>query len=492
MAAINKSAITLPCPIFSNIYRNVEGIELSDESYSLIDGYVDELGYAVKRPGLQTILDLGQGTNRPVEGLFWWAQKSCAIVVCNNKIFKLSYTSGTLSATDITSNAPGTAAMPVFCIGVDANVTAPVIYGLITTGSQIIEGHGTTTAISNFTTIADADAPTTVSHIDFIDGYLLATTGKGFFQFCDVNNPTSWQASSFATAMRNPDNIVALKVFNRQVFLFGQVSSEIWENDGASPFAPVPGGFIEIGIIAPYSVIASDDAIFWLDDKRHIVSYSSGNVARISSPYDNEIENFTTVSDCIGQRIDIKGQPFLLFQFPSAQRTLVYNILQKSWSEWNYWDNTYGEYQHFLGKSYCYCPEWGIRLVGSRLDSKILQLSPDFKTDDGRVIRYKKVSGHISYGTTLNKRSRELRIRAKRGEGISAGGEAFLSLRWNDDNRGWSNEVQYSLGKLGCNEIVIRMYPKGIYRTRQYEIVVTDSVGVSFGQAEEDLDLLGR
>ena len=353
----------------------------------------------------------------------------------------------------------------------------------------MIQGNGTGTSISNFATMADADAPTTVTHVDFIDGYVLANTGRGVFQFSDVNAPTTWTAASFATAMRNPDNITALKVFRRQVYLIGQVSTEIWENDGQSPFSPTPGGFYEVGTIAPSSVVVSDDGIYWLGHDRHFVGVVGGSMKRMSTPYDKEIGEFSSVSDCIGHQIEIRGKPFLLFQFPTQQRTLVLNLAEETWSEWRFWDTTYGEYQHFLGKSYSYSPDWGLHLVGSRKDSKIYALSPSYKSDDGEEIRFKKTTGHIDYGTTVRKRSRELRIRAKRGEGVSSG-SATMMLRWNDDNRGWSNEVSLSLGSIGETETVIRCFPRGIFRTRQYEIAITDSVGVTFGGAEEDIDLL--
>lgn len=482
---------TVKVPLFTPVYRNVDSVELNDKNYELIDGYLDELGYSIRRPGLLLAKDLGYGTNFPIEALFWWPQKSVALAVCNNKVFKLTYPGSTLMSTDITTNGPGSQATPTFTVGVDSNVSAPVLYGLIAAGGAIIQGNGTGSTISNFATLADVDAPTTVSHVDFIDGYVLATTGKGMFQYADVNAPTSWSALSFATAMRNPDTLRALKVFNRQIFLFGQVTTEIWENDGVTPFAPTPGGFLEYGTLSPNSVVSGSNGLFWLDHNRHFVAFRGGNVEMVSNPYDKEIGEFSDVSDCIGFKIEVKGKPFIMWQFPTEARTLVYNIIDNNWSEWRYWDSSVNEYSHFLGKSYCYSPEWGVHLVGSRIDSKIYFLSPSYLTDNTNPIRLKKVTGHIDYGTTAKKRCNELRIKAKRGDGVS-GGAGVLMLRWNDDNKGWSNQHELSLGSVGENETVIRFHPRGVYRTRQYEVTVTDAVNVIFGDAEEDLDILGR
>lgn len=483
---------TVKVPLFSNVYRGVNKEELSDLNYELIDGYVDELGFTNRRPGLVEVLDLGLGANKPIDALFWWPQKGVALAVCDNKIWKIESISGTLSGTNITTNGPGTAQNPVFAIGVDSNVTAPVIYGLIAAGGAIIEGHGSGSTISSFTTLTDAQAPTAVTGLGFVDGYVLATIdGKSFFQIANVNDPTSWEAADFASAMRNPDNIVTMQVLKRQPIFLGDVSCEIWENDGESPFAPVEGGFYETGIIARASACKSEDSLFWLDNTRHFVQLQSGSIEKISTPFDDEIQNFSAVADCIGYRLEIRGKPFLVFQFPTEERTLVYNITKKDWGEWRYYDAAVGQYRHFLGKSCVYAPDWGLNLIGSRTESVIYSMTPDAKADDGAPIRLRKVTGHLNYGTTLRKRSKVLRIIAKRGEGYN-GADAKLLVRWNDDNRGWSYEREISLGNIGETETVISVDSRGIYRTRQYEFVVTDPVAVTFGDAEEDIKVLTR
>jgi len=479
---------TIACPLFNPVYRNVDGMELRDQGREHIDCFVDELGYVVKRPGLSEVLDLGLGVNRAIDGLFWWPHKSVGIAVSENKVYKITNSGGTLMAANITTNGPGNQSVPVFTVGVNSNVSTPTIYGIIAAGGAMIEGNGTGASISNFTTVADADAPTTVSHVDFIDGYLVATTGKGMFQYSDVNAPLSWAALSFATAMRNPDTIRALKVFRRQIFLFGDVSTEIWENDG-TPFAPTPGGYIDTGVLAPNSVVVGEEGIYWLDHKRHFVRFGNG-LEQLSTPFDQEIATYSDVEDCVGMRIEVRGRPFLLFQFPTEQKTLAYSVLDKTWSEWRYFDSSVSQYSHFLGRSYCYSPKWGLHLMGSRKESKIYSLSVDNKSDAGEPIRMKVLTGLIDYGTSKRKLCKELRIRAKRGEGVGVG-QATLSLRYKDDNRAWSNELQISLGKLGDEETTLRLFPKGVYRTRQYEITVTDNVGVILGDAQEDLELLG-
>lgn len=480
---------TVQVPLFSPVYRNSNGVELTDDSYELMDGYLSEKGYTVSRPGLLERVDLGQG-GAPVDGLFWWPQKKSMLAVCNNKIFRVENAGGTLVATDYTAvSGPGTFSRPVFSIGVDSNIVNPTYHGFICAGANILHASGLGVALSAFSLLADTDAPTFVSHVDFIDGYTLGTTGKGYFQFSDLNSPTSWAAASFASAMRNPDDIIALKVFARQIFLFGNSTTEIWENDGVNPFAPTAGGFLQTGIIAPHSVVADSNSLYWLDSSRRFASYSNGLLTQLATPYDAEIQRFGAVADCYGIRIEIAGVPLLLFQFPAQQRTLVYNTRGRNWCEWGSWDLTNARYLHWLGSSYAYSPEWGKHLVGGR-DGSIHEMSEDYYSDNGEPIRLKRVTGHLDHGTTARKRSRELRIRIRRGEGPTASDSPKLAIRWNDDNRGWSNQKFVDLGKVGDRQMPIKIFPHGIYKTRQYEIVMSDAVPVTFGGAEEDIDVL--
>lgn len=481
---------TVKVPLANGVYSGVDQNELSDRDYKLINGYIDELGYTVKRPGLFEALDLGE-TGSKVDGLFWWPQKGVGLATCNNKVFKLTYSVGTLSATNITTNALNGSGRPSFTIGNDGNVSTPTYYALIANGGSIIEGNGTGATISNFATIADADAPTTVSHLDFVDGYVLATTGKNTFQNSDLLTPTSWSALSFASAMRNPDDVTALKVFKHQIFLFGNSSTETWENDGVTPFSPTPGGFSDTGSIAPFSPVKTETSLVWLNSERRFSETTSGEIKTIVCPFDREIARFSDPTDCFSYYMNIGGKPFVLFNFPSDNRTFAYNLLQSSWVELSLYNSTGMSDDRFLGESYLYSPTWGVQLVGSRQESKIYFMSNDYKDDAGQVIRVKKVTGHIDYGTTAQKRCKRLRLRLKRGEGL-AGSDAKLLLRWNDDNKGWTNQVEVSLGAVGDNEIVREVPARGIYRTRQYEFLVTDSVGFSIGDAEEDIDILGR
>jgi len=66
-----------------------------------------------------------------------------------------------------------------------------------------------------------------------------------------------------------------------------------------------------------------------------------------------------------------------------------------------------------------------------------------------------------------------------------------LMIRWRDNNRAnWSNEHYISLGNIGETDLILRLKRLGVFRTRQFELVVTDVVAASFGDAEVDITVL--
>lgn len=655
---------TVKTSISSRTYTNVDSVELSDDSQILIDGYLDEAGASVKRPGLSQELDLGLGANNQIDAIYWWEQKGYAIVVSAGSIYKVTRSAGVLSYTDLTGTGTLTSDKRVSIASDGTNV-------YLANGGRIVYTDGSAT--TQF--IADGDAPTTVTHIGFIDSYLVANeVDTDTWYFSDILDAQSWTASSYATAVGNPDYTTALHIFQRQIYFFGPSTLEIWENDGENPFSRIPAGFYETGCIAPYSVVNTDTSIIWLNHKKHFVELDyNGSLQELPTDFDKLIQGFDIVSDCTADRIEIDGKPFLVFSFPAENRTLAYNYQQETWSEWRNYVGPSKTYNRWKGNCYAFSPSWNLHLVGGKSDSIIYSMSPDHLDDAGDTIRMKRLTGHLDYGTSKTKRCNELRLRLKRGtanlikgfaaaefngvssrislantsgqqsnfevgvdfylqeqeslntligpsnffpnfswelklkgktlvwsennadsitypiqlnkwysarvvvdsttsylyvdgtlvgsvatsipsvatsdiyiglvflffslgfkgymknvyliDGIDSSRsfnlplindtddvsvnslttvseditfteptevEPELLLRYNDDNKGWSNEISIPLGRIGDREIYVRIFPRGIYRTRQYELVATDNVPIIYLDSEEDIDVLSR
>jgi len=482
---------TVKVPFGLGTYKNVDEFELRQTAAELYNGYVNENSAVVKRPGLDSGKQLASGNNG-IDGFYWWKENKRLFATHNGKVYLINLSGGAFTSSDITNDGLTSGAYTTF----DSNSD----YVFAANGGRIVYfDHSGTSS----TYIADADCPTAVTHIRFLDGYLIANSvGTQRFYWSEVDDPLDWRdgtgasdTSGFASAVGATDNITAIETFYRQLFLFGPRSVEIWENDGETPFVRLPGGFIEVGCVAPYSVVKTNNALYWLDDERKLVRYSGKGVEKMSTPYDKIIQTLPNVSDCIGNKITIEGKNFIILTFPEAGRTFVINyqdegnIAQATWSEWNEWDSANFLYNNYVGRAFTYCEAWGCNIVGARNAGQINCLTSDEVDDNGTAIRFLTKTGHVDHGTSKRKRSRELRVRVKRGT-TSLTTTPKLLVRWRDDNKDWSNERQISLGNLGETESYLRIRTGGAYQTRQWEFSCSDDVPLTLLDAEEDIDLL--
>lgn len=471
---------TLPVPIFQPTYRGVDQVELSEDNFALLDGYRSPKGGTVSRPGSSGIFTWFAGTGRGMDGMFYWREANQVIAVSDGEVFELSYAGDVpvIQSRALTAKFLETEG-PVSFASNGANL-------FMANGGRIV----TLPTVGGPAYVGDADAPTLVSHVAYLDTYILANQlGTNQFFWSNVLDPSNWSALNFASAAGNPDNIVALHVYNREIYLFGPASIEIWENDGSTPFKRVPGGFIESGCSAAHSVITDENALYWLDHDRRFVRFGGKSVERLSTPYDKEVQAFRTIADCRAFRMSFESNTFFVFQFPSANRTLVYNKDMDEWAEWGRWNAEAGSYDPYIGNCYAYAEPWGLHLIGRRDKQVVARVSRDFSTDDGDTIRLARVTGHVDYGTLKEKRSDEFRVRLRRGDGI-ASGTPSISVRFQDNGRYWSQPRKLSLGKLGEYDMIGRLFRTGMFRTRRYEFVATDAVPVVFTDAEEDIEVL--
>ncbi len=284
-------------PVKGGTYKNIDEEALNAVGSSLLDGYLDEFGNVVSRPGLVEFCDLGTG--EPVDGLFWWPVQKVGIAVSGKKVFKLTY---------------------------------------LANGGQILKltPSGTTEALT------DVDAPTAVNFIDVLDKYLFAAEkDTAIVWFSEVADPDSWSGDYFEPESK-PDNVDALLAEFGEVFTFGRESTQRHYNDGTTPWANDKQGETGRGWSAPYSIVAADNGFFGLDEDRQVVKLQ-GTVPQIVSPAVNAyIQSFETVSDARGDHVIINGRPFYILSFPTEGKTLVFNYtlpgdVPATWLGWSEW-----------------------------------------------------------------------------------------------------------------------------------------------------------
>ena len=397
--------------------------------------------------------------------------------------------------------------------GTTMTVTA-VTSGTLKIG-QTIEGSGVTdgTIIKAFGTGSGGAGTYTVSASQTVSSttiYALNWTvlpatdgpfqGGGTVDITDnyfvYNKPDSqlWAASdllspitdplSFASKDGSPDDLVSIIVDRREVYLLGEMSSEVWINSGAVPFpfTRIPGTSTQQGIAAQYSMSRMGNSFAYVSKNNR----GEAMVVRMNGYFPERISTHAVettlvnqnVSNAIAWTYQLEGHEVYVVTFPSIGTnglTWAYDNTTGLWHKWLYRNNQ-NEYERHRGNCCAFFNQQV--LVGDYENGKIYQLSRNFYTDDGQPIRRIRRAPHIT-SDLQRQYFHELQIQFQPGVGLSTGqgDDPQAMLRWsNDGGSTWSNEYWTSIGKQGkyLNRAIWRRL--GFSRDKVFEVSISDPV----------------
>ena len=295
--------------------------------------------------------------------------------------------------------------------------------------------------------------------VGMIDGYFLAfDSATSTYYISALNDGSSWSALDYAQRSIAPDPWKAMVVDgNRQIWLIGEQTGEVWYDAGTSPFPfqPVPGSVFGYGTAAPYSVKLAADRMVWLSqtaDGAGIVVAANGLVPQRISTYavETAIAKYGTISDAEAVVYSDQGHTFYCLTFPTANATWVYDLSTGLWHERGVWDTSTGSYDYWGPRSHAYA--FGKHLVGNRESGMICAMDTDFTTEgDGELIRRLRIPPAlwISQGRRMFISRFELLLEPGLGTGSGQGVNPQIMLRTSTDLRNWSNTLTTSAGAQG-------------------------------------------
>lgn len=467
-----------PIPIDKGVYQNVDPMELGDPSYAaeLRNICLTDSGANTDRPGLSEFSNTG--TAYGILGLSYFTVSDTVVAVDRNRKIWSIDSDGVATQIDGGTDLEGTS-RPTFAS--DGTYLAIAGGG----APQTWSGTGNTALM--------AGSPEDCTHISYLDGYWIShLLNDQEFRFAGPTSVTrlTWNSSDFFQAEGSPDNIVAQAVLLRELYSFGETSTEIFQNFGtANPFQRT--FFIDRGIGAAHSLIQFDNTLSWLDNRRRIVQMQGRTPVQINSPYDRIIQGFTTVSDCWAANIEgIGGKYFAVWTFPTEEKSFAFDYKNKEWAEWDGFED--GGSARLPIHSHVFVGAWNKHLVGHPNTGKVFQLTFDSKSDGDAIMRRLRRTGSYNHGTNNRKRSNYYLFHIKRGliadDGTTA--EPVFEVRVNDDNKGWSDPELVPLGFFGEETEALRVNMGGIYRRRQLEIQMTDAAEFLLTGIEEDVELM--
>jgi len=383
---------------------------------------------------------------------------------------------------------------------------------------------GVTMYAINFSVLPSTDGAFSGGNTcDIVDNYFVY----------DRPNSQQWGASNLLSPISSntsysskdgaPDNLVALIVDHREVYLMGEASSEVWVDVGAVPFPfqRIPGTSTQHGIAAEFSLARLGNSFAYVSrnnrGQAQIMQMNGYMPTRISNhAVENSITN-KTIDDAIAWTYQLEGHEVYVVSFPTLELTWAYDSTTAMWHKWLY-TNSDGSYSRHRGN--CCAVFQGMVLVGDYENGSIYELDKLNYTDNGQNVRRLRRAPHL-VADFQRQYFDELQIQFQPGVGTTGltvglttniflnspyiiypnatftigpfdtyviGIQAAVNnnttttfpqamLRWsNDGGSTWSKEYWVTIGQLGKykNRAIWRRL--GMARDRVFEVSITDPV----------------
>ncbi len=347
--------------------------------------------------------------------------------------------------------------------------------------------------------------------VAFIEGWLIFNQPgtRTFYTNAPQPYTLTFAGAFYALKDSSTDNLVTLMEDNREAWLIGERTSEVWFNAGGTNFAfqRLPGVGPQIGCSAKHSIARVGNDLVWLAR----IGESGENVVIRTQQYawqrvsthaiEQVISSYSYIQDAIADCYEEQGHVIYQLTFPVADVTwcldmTVYDITQGKlgWFQRLSWNASTGTYHRHAAN--CMVNFADILMAGDYQTGQIHQQSRSIYTDAGNLLRAQRRTPHV-----WSKQNRQrvfaasLQVEFTPGVGLQTGqgSNPQIMLRWsNDGGFTWSNEFWVPIGKAGetKNRAIIRRL--GHFRDRVWEVSYSDPtardiIGATlFAEAEEE------
>ncbi len=375
------------------------------------------------------------------------AYNDLAYFVVGNTFYEIN-SAGTATSRGTLNTSTGLISLAHNGVRPSANQQIMVVDG---TDGWIFDNTNTT-----FTQITDSDFVSS-DIVVFLDGYFVFNqAGKSDrFWLTAQYDGTSILSTDFATAEGWPDKIQSIIADNRELFLFGEESLEVWYNSGDldNTFQRFQGGFKQHGCVSQFSPARFDNSVVWLSRNDRgdgqIVTLGEGYQPRIISTQeiDYRISTYKNIEDAFAYSYQHEGHEFYVITFPGNNITLAYDASTKQWHQRA---NEIGGIFPSRERYNCHVYAFGEHLFGDYLDGSIYKLDGSIGTFAGNRIERERTTVSIS---DEENRHRIVSVQLDMEEGIGDGNvdnddQFWLSYSKNGGHT-FTNETMRPAGEGG-------------------------------------------
>lgn len=343
--------------------------------------------------------------------------------------------------------------------------------------------------------------------VTFMDGSFILISGapgnQNRFYISALNDGTTWNILDFALIDSRPTILNGVAVLKRNIFFFGQVKTEVWQDAGLAVFRfrRQNNLLFEHGVKAISSIAEGFDRLFYLSGDEggvgSIMMVEGITPVPISDPVmDEKIQGYTAPDDATGFVYKINGQIFYQINFTTDNHTFVYNATSSALAGTHLWhelemlngERDIANSHAFIGKTH---------FMTSYKDNKLYELNRDFLDNNGEKIKRTRIARFMELATLERIRHIRFQLDMLKGVGrintkpisfypphVQPPPEAsdviptvFLSMS-NDGGITYHTYGEESFGAAGERLIRIIWRQLGTYRDAVYKIEIFNAVPV--------------
>ena len=286
----------------------------------------------------------------------------------------------------------------------------------------------------------------------FVDSYFVCSTDSKKFIRSDANQGLVWNALNFYTAESDPDDIVGLQVYNNKLFVLGSEVTEEFNNN-AGIFQRT-GFFIDKGLFAPFSTIATNNSFMWIgggtNESAAIWTLNGNTPVKVSTTaIDAALQDFSfeQIQKAFAYSYAQNGAYFVGFSLPT--RTFELNTITGKWNErTSQIINTKGLTETIRWRVNSLGTAYNRVICGDSEDGRIGSVEPDTYTEYGsEIIRTMTTQVISDQGNSIV--IPELEATFEAGVGDTETIEPKVRMSFSKDGKRFSDELTRSIGAIG-------------------------------------------